>query len=598
MDTGKRIAVLKTAAVIACLLIQFAAGVHGATVSGTVFWDEDANGVRGEAEPGVEAMRLYALHRTAVTDSDGHYSLSADEPIVTVSISFPSGTWPTAGWFRRVEQEQATGVDFGLRREECKLPFVFVHLTDPHWTTPQAFKQVADECEALPLKPRFYICTGDMRSGDPSVRDTSELRRTFGTIGAAFRDFPAPLFMVPGNHDTVGYGGAARKVIRPEDTRHPLFGNRCWERYVCPGHWSFSCGGVHFVGMEFANYVGGKWNPLCAETKQWLQEDVAASPEGEHTVFFSHDPGMGGLVAELDMTLGLFGHTHNRGRHYCVGSEVPEFGDSVLASGIAQPSAPGDRPHWCQDGSPPGYRVLVVQDDQLNSFYRPFGQPHAIMVNEPRRFVTVEAPERLNVRGQCFDPAGEIESISVALGGYEGTVDIERRLLWAEFSTSIDTAELEDGFHELKVTALSPGNRFTLAEPYLVRTGRQAAFAASGPATLRGHVSRLKQPCTVLVNGQRAGVLQPEGEGESFELEVASEVLLRLNRVSLAPMGGARPRLSNISMCYDDREYVDQHRIFHWFYDPVLGRRSGEQLFFDLEMPGPPARWHMQQHSR
>ena len=230
------------------------------------------------ARAGLRAVfRLTARYVTAVSDAAGAYTLSGNVPFFTVSLSFPSGSWPTAGWFRRVERGQEGGVDFGLHRQEQPLPFAFVQMTDPHGAHPLTLPQVLGECKGLPLDPKLHVCTGDMRSGSPTVRDLPDLERTFGGMARTFGGFGAPLFMVPGNHDTVEFDFRQAEPLAPERTAHPLFGNGCWECYVCPSYWSFSYGGVHFVALPYAGYVDGRWSNLLPQVERWLQEDLKAA---------------------------------------------------------------------------------------------------------------------------------------------------------------------------------------------------------------------------------------------------------------------------------------------------------------------------------
>ncbi len=569
------------------------------TARGIVFWDENDNGEQNGGEAGVPGIRLTALHRTALTDESGRYEIASGEPFVTVSLSFPSEAWPTAGWFRRMTKEHETGVDFGLRRDRQELPFVFVQFTDPHGHHPVTMKKVLEECEALPLRPKFYVCTGDLRSGDPTVRNVPDLERSFGAIGKNFEAFGAPLFMVPGNHDTVGYGGAGRLPVTPEDVGHPLFGSRCWERYVCPGHWSFSCGGVHLIGVEWAQHTGQKWRTLPPGTAAWVREEAEALPPGTRTVLFGHNPGWGRTVVDLGLALGLFGHSHTEGQYYRPGSAEPSYPESVLVGGLCQTGRSGERHYMAQDGRPMGYRIVVVERDRLDTFYKAFGEPRTIMVQRPRRFMILRAGDAVLVRGQFFDPRGEVTEVNVRLGGRERGVPFARRRLWGDFEVSLDVGDLPEGFHDLTVTTLSPEGTHSLTEPYLFLTGRQATFSAEGPsttlginpATLRGGVRRLEPPCAVLVNGQHAGLLQPASPGQPFSLDVPPELLKRLNRVSLAPEQGGDPWLAGVHLEYGGEDFVDQHRAFRWGYDPSLTRRR--ELYFDLHYPGPTVQWQI-----
>ena len=118
----------------AVFVLLLPASARAEVVSGRVFLDADRNGRfdRGEGLAGVPVSDGVAFTRT---DANGLYRIDAKlhellppdkGPILTVS--FPSGTWPARGWFRRVPRAaRPRPVDFPLRPDAQKLPFVFVH---------------------------------------------------------------------------------------------------------------------------------------------------------------------------------------------------------------------------------------------------------------------------------------------------------------------------------------------------------------------------------------------------------------------------------------------------------------------------------------
>ena len=117
-------------------------------------------------------------------------------------------------------------MDFGLRQESWSYPFVFVQITDTHEAY-DTWPAIRKECDAMPLKPKFYVFTGDLGNDDPSVHNMPMLHQMFGRMRENVENFGAPFFMVPGNHDTVGYGGSGAEVITPEAARQPFFDNGC-----------------------------------------------------------------------------------------------------------------------------------------------------------------------------------------------------------------------------------------------------------------------------------------------------------------------------------------------------------------------------------
>ena len=484
-------------------------------------------------------------------------------------------------------------MDFGLRRQEQPLPFAFVQMTDPHGAHPLTLPQVLGECKGLPLAPSFYVCTGDMRSGSPTVRDLPDLERTFGGMARTFDQFGAPLFMVPGNHDTVEFDFRQTEPLTAERTAHPLFGNGCWECYVCPSYWSFSYGGVHFVALPYTGYVDGRWNSLPPQEERWLREDVQAAA-GERIVFFTHNPSMGRLIEQYGMTLGLFGDSHTEGPYVRVGVEKPEFGPKALVGGMCQEARDprtGER-RYDATGRPMGYRIVVVSAGSIDTFFKALGEPHTIMATEPRRFAATRTGEGSALVGQFFDPAGSVTAVRVSVAGLPHEVTVTKGPLFGRFEAPLSHAGLPDGFHEVRVTAQYADGAYSVAEPYLLLAGVAGDFKATGPVHLTGRAERLAQPCPVLLNGQAAASVTGPAGG-TFDVELPAVLLRRLNTVSIAASEGDRPLLRDVHLrSADGQVFYDQHRIFGWGFQSDL--EPGKQLYFDLTCPGPPVRWNVE----
>jgi len=289
------------------------------------------------------------------------------------------------------------------------------------------------------------------------------------------------------------------------------------------------------------------------------------------------------------MTLALVGDSHTEGVYYRPGQEKPEFPDNVIVGGFCQSRRKQDGRHYCQDGRPSGYRMVVVETDRIDTFYKALGEERTIMVNRPRRHVTQQAEGKLLLQGQFFDSHGEVTQVVVRLDHSEPIVPFVRRRLWSDFSVELDTRTLEDGFHLLAVTTKSPAAEHTLKEPYLIITGRQNKFTPRGNARIIAQVSSPAAAAVVLVNGQVAGQVKMNHEGAMVSLEIPAGMLRRLNRIGLNGSG----KLSDVRLEYGGQEFVDQHRIFSWLYTPILTQKT--ELYFDLFFPGPPVHWQITQ---
>jgi hypothetical protein len=115
----------RTALLIVLMLAPLGTG-RGEVVSGRVFLDVNGNGRMDANETGIQGVGITDGVSFTVTGADGSYQIDANtdgllpvgaQPILT--MGFPSGTWPTAGWFRRMEGLKGLAkADFGLRRDE------------------------------------------------------------------------------------------------------------------------------------------------------------------------------------------------------------------------------------------------------------------------------------------------------------------------------------------------------------------------------------------------------------------------------------------------------------------------------------------------
>ena len=444
--------------------------------SGTVFLDRNKNGQHDPGEQGLAGVRLLAGWEVAVTDENGHYTIESEKPFYNVSVCVPEGRWLTAepgAWFRRMEQDRETDVDLGLLEEEQAYPFLFVQVTDDHGDHPRTFPVVLEECERLPLKPKFYVCTGDMRSGYPLARNNND--KAYQHVAKSFSKFPRPFFMVPGNHDTTGWCFNKTEELPTEEEReHPRFLHGGWERYVCPANWSFTYGGVHFMGVCYNlcnTYPDG--TRICTPGMEKIEARVGRELKSRpaaasRTVLFCHEPGMGTtLLEKFRLTRALVGAHHQVGRNAGGGGLHPE---NVLVAGKCSWPFKGNgqerRPNLTIDGYPQGYAIHVVEKDRIDSFYRPLLVPdeHVIMVYEPdrRRAARRRLPARVEVWGQVLDLEGKAGRVMVRLGDEESEAETTRRRFWVDFETTMRLKNIEDIDKTLTVTVDFPDGRYAV----------------------------------------------------------------------------------------------------------------------------------------
>lgn len=215
------------------------------------------------------------------------------------------------------------------------------------------------------------------------------------------------------------------------------------------------------------------------------------------------------------------------------------------------------------DGRPHGYRIVVVEKNHIDTFYKGLGEDRAIILNTPRKFVTIRDTETFSVRAQAFDPQCHIRDIRVSLAGEGIEATRSKRRFWSDVEATVSTAGLVDGFYDLAVTTTWPDGIWILTQPCLVFTGRKASFTATGAAMVQGTIFGLDRPYKLRFNGKVIGVVEPgANRNVSFSFEVPATRLQRVNTVYL-PGATARVKLWGVTVNYNGKRYVDHRQTWN-----------------------------------
>ena len=417
--------------------------------AGRVFVDTNGNGRLDPGEKGLAGVPVTDGLTVVRTDTEGRYALDAkiDAALLAdtraiLTVTFPSGYWPTAGWMRRLSDAADTAaIHFALRTEEQRLPFVFIHGSDPHIPRGGAalFPRFRDEVRDLAGPPRFCILTGDMVDASDRMSRTYGLR-DYRLVDQGVRGFPVPLFCLPGNHDLAG--SLARSLWDPKD---PLYLYGMHWKFVGPLRWSFNYGGYHFVGVDFMDRDRTAWRMRAPATAMaWLKADLDLVPKDTPVLFFIHyplgPPELLPLLREHGVRQVFAGHTHTD-------AAFVQNGVPVLLSGSISQTG-GDRL--------PGYRLVLVGEKGIETFYKATGDPHAVTLDWPREKDVLGS--RPTIRGAFLDSAGEVDRLTVRVGDVERPVEFRRTPICCRFEAPLDLTSLAPGPHPLAVV-LSGGGK-------------------------------------------------------------------------------------------------------------------------------------------
>jgi len=273
--------------------------VETRVVRGVVFDDADANGKRDAGERGVAGVAVSDQYTVAMSGADGAYSLTATAEADVVFVSVPDGWAAPGGFWRAVEEGKSEQqVDFALRQQAASKEFTFIHASDPHISA-QSLPRLQRVREIVErLRPAFVLITGDLVRDALRVQEP-EARGYYEMLAAELARFAVPVWTVPGNHEIFGIE-RHKSLVSPQ---HPLYGKKMYRHYRGPDYYSFTYGGVRFVGLDTID-VDDLWyyGHIDAPQMEWLKRDLATAAPGTRVVTFNHIP----LASAVDV---LHGYT-------------------------------------------------------------------------------------------------------------------------------------------------------------------------------------------------------------------------------------------------------------------------------------------------
>ena len=275
---------------VSSMLLPSRAVAQGAALHGVVYVDVNANGTRDASERGVSGVVVSNQREVVVTDSLGQFAIpSGTTGIVFVSV--PDG-FRSSGPFWRTTRATPASADFGLVRRAATRTFTFVHASDSHIALKNVdrfrrFRQMTDS-----LAPAFALMGGDLIF-DAMSQSEARSQSYFDLFAAEAKAFRTLLWTVPGNHDHYG-------IIRTSshaDPANPLYDRGMYRQYLGPDYYSFTYGGVHFVGLntimpDDSAYYGAADSVQLA----WLKRDLGHVPASMPVVTFNHIPLISSVV--------------------------------------------------------------------------------------------------------------------------------------------------------------------------------------------------------------------------------------------------------------------------------------------------------------
>jgi hypothetical protein len=313
-----------------------------APVAGVVFEDANRNGQRDAGERGLRGVAVSNQRDVVQTAADGSYSVPRG-PYGLVFVSVPDGYAAVGDFWRALSSTSNGAADFALSARPASPTFTFIHASDTHVSAQslgrlQQLRTIADR-----NRPDFVLVTGDL------VRDAlrvgeEEARGYYDLYTQEVRRFLMPVWSVPGNHENFGI----ERHLSLVSPKHPQYGKGMYRQRLGPNYYSFTHGGVHFVGLDSVD-IADLWYYGHVDEVQlgWLKADLAHVPADTPVVTFNHIPfataidGLGGYQDDgpAPTLIRVGGRTVFR-------HVVSNFGDVLAAIGArAWPLALGGHVH-------------------------------------------------------------------------------------------------------------------------------------------------------------------------------------------------------------------------------------------------------------
>jgi hypothetical protein len=282
---------------LATALLTAAAPPAAGGVSGVVFEDANRNGRRDPGEKGLEAIVVSDQRGVVRTDKEGRYSLPPAAGARPVFVSLPDG-WGASGSFWRANDGSTASADFGLvRRSASSSTFTFLHASDTHLDEASLPHLVRLREMVAEKKPDFVVLTGDLVRDSLRVGE-DKARPLFELVTSELKKFPVPVFTIPGNHDIFGIERERSHV----SADNPLYGRAMYRKFLGPDYYSFTWGGVRFLGLNSVDADDmSYYGHFDREQLDWVAHDLAVAPPDAPVVTFNHIP----MATSIESMLGL-----------------------------------------------------------------------------------------------------------------------------------------------------------------------------------------------------------------------------------------------------------------------------------------------------
>lgn len=146
-------------------------------------------------------------------------------------------------------------------------------------------------------KPEFVLIAGDIING-------SNYKREYEDVYEFFKSLQVPIYVVPGNHDSLVLAVREKKTFIEQD------GIEFWKNYFGKRNFSFVYGKFYFIGIDTFHFSKEErrsqllsWGAISDEHLAWIEKEMKKAKKlKKEIIIFGHHPVHSDNSAEPDMS--------------------------------------------------------------------------------------------------------------------------------------------------------------------------------------------------------------------------------------------------------------------------------------------------------
>jgi len=330
----------------------------------------------------------------------------------------------------------------GNEVDQITYPFRIVQISDtqPVPGDEAHYQRAAKSVELVnSLRPDIVIFPGDITH--------SGTEEEYIKMKGILSKIEAPLYLVPGNHDTIWPADEEEKSLSPEELRKKKLA--IYHKYFGPDYWSLEYGDFLFAAFDCTE----NWPNLSTQRRQWLQKTLLSSKKPykfivtHYTHPQTHDTILEHLMTSGEVMGYLHGHNHTIQAYKDAGTERLVFssGSAVLLA----------------DSKDCGVMYFDVNKDSLACFWKPIhgdARPLGVFDLKEAKSVASRRKNALDI-GPYLQELGPTE-VTIkwqSKAAPESGIKLRKKgnKPWIEKSFNPEPV-----LHEVKVDDLTPGTKY------------------------------------------------------------------------------------------------------------------------------------------